>query len=99
MPIAAEVFRAAGTYDPKKLFGVTTLDVVRAEVRRHSARGCLRRRPRAPHTPPCVLAPPPLQKFVSEILNVDPKDVSVPVVGGHAGITIVPLLSQVRLGQ
>ena len=25
VPIAAEVFKAAGTYDPKKLLGVTTL--------------------------------------------------------------------------
>mmetsp|Transcript_9583 Transcript_9583/g.24413 ORF Transcript_9583/g.24413 Transcript_9583/m.24413 type:complete len:239 (-) Transcript_9583:122-838(-) len=55
---------AAGKYDPKKLFGVTTLDVVRAN------------------------------KFVSEILGVNPKLVSVPVVGGHAGVTILPLLSQ-----
>jgi hypothetical protein len=33
VPIAAEVLKRAGVYDPKKLFGVTTLDVVRAEVR------------------------------------------------------------------
>ena len=31
VPIAAEVFKAAGTYDPKKVFGVTTLDVVLQE--------------------------------------------------------------------
>ena len=30
--IAAEVFKKAGTYDPKRLFGVTTLDVIRAET-------------------------------------------------------------------
>ncbi|CED85507.1 malate dehydrogenase [Phaffia rhodozyma] len=30
VPIAAEVLKAAGVYDPKRLFGVTTLDVVRA---------------------------------------------------------------------
>lgn len=30
VPITAEVFKAAGVYNPKKLFGVTTLDVVRA---------------------------------------------------------------------
>jgi malate/lactate dehydrogenase len=30
--IAAEVFKKAGTYDPKKLLGVTTLDVVRANT-------------------------------------------------------------------
>lgn len=32
VPIAAEVLKAAGVFDPKKLFGVTTLDVVRAET-------------------------------------------------------------------
>ena len=30
MPICAEIFKAKGTYNPKRLFGVTTLDVVRA---------------------------------------------------------------------
>lgn len=32
VPIAAEVFKKAGTFDEKKLFGVTTLDVVRAKT-------------------------------------------------------------------
>ncbi|KAJ3670075.1 hypothetical protein LUZ60_010399 [Juncus effusus] len=65
VPIAAEVFKKAGCYDPKRLLGVTTLDVVRANT------------------------------FVAEVLGVSPKDVNVPVVGGHAGVTILPLLSQV----
>ena len=30
VPIAASVLKAAGVYDPKRLFGVTTLDVVRS---------------------------------------------------------------------
>lgn len=30
--VAAEVFKAQGCYDPKKLFGVTTLDVVRSQT-------------------------------------------------------------------
>lgn len=66
VPIAAEVFKKAGTYDPKKLLGVTMLDVVRANT------------------------------FVAEVLGLDPRDVDVPVVGGHAGVTILPLLSQVK---
>ncbi|EPS70103.1 malate dehydrogenase, glyoxysomal [Genlisea aurea] len=66
VPIAAEVFKKAGTYDPKKLLGVTMLDVVRANT------------------------------FVAEVLGLDPQQVSVPVVGGHAGVTILPLLSQVK---
>lgn len=32
VPIAAEVFKKAGIYDPKKLLGVTMLDVVRANT-------------------------------------------------------------------
>merc|ERR1712241_1238666 len=33
-------------------------------------------------------------KFVSEITGVDPDDVDVPVIGGHAGVTITPIFSQ-----
>ena len=32
VPIAAEIFKKAGTYDPKRLLGVTMLDVVRANT-------------------------------------------------------------------
>merc|ERR1712070_573382 len=38
----------------------------------------------------CVRA----NKFVSEITGADPKNVNVPVIGGHAGVTIMPLFSQ-----
>ncbi|KAM7498647.1 hypothetical protein LguiA_023061 [Lonicera macranthoides] len=64
VPIAAEVFKKAGTYDEKKLFGVTTLDVVRAKT------------------------------FYAGKANIPVAGVNVPVVGGHAGITILPLFSQ-----
>ena len=64
VPIASEVYKKAGVYDPKKIFGVTTLDVVRSNT------------------------------FISEAKGLDVNDVDVPVVGGHAGITILPLLSQ-----
>lgn len=30
VPIIAEVFKAKGVYNPKRLFGVTTLDILRA---------------------------------------------------------------------
>jgi len=66
VPIAAEVLKQKGVYNPKKLFGVTTLDVVRANT------------------------------FVAEKKNLKLIDVDVPVVGGHAGITILPLLSKTR---
>lgn len=64
VPIAAETLKKHGVYDPKRLFGVTTLDVTRAKT------------------------------FVAEAKGLDVYKVNVPVVGGHAGITILPLLSQ-----
>merc|ERR1712198_793746 len=64
VPIASEMFKKAGKLNPDKIFGVTTLDIVRAN------------------------------KFISELKGLDPADVNCPVVGGHAGITIMPLISQ-----
>lgn len=52
-------------YDPKKVMGVTTLDVTRANT------------------------------FVAANLGLDVSKVKVDVIGGHAGTTILPLLSQV----
>ncbi|GAA5927362.1 hypothetical protein JCM3775_002526 [Rhodotorula graminis] len=69
VPIVAEVFKAAGVYDPKRLFGVTTLDIVRASA------------------------------FLSGIAGTKPAETNVPVVGGHSGPTIVPLLSQLPAGK
>uniref|UniRef100_A0A1L8EI00 Malate dehydrogenase, mitochondrial n=1 Tax=Haematobia irritans TaxID=7368 RepID=A0A1L8EI00_HAEIR len=64
VPIAAEILKKAGVYDPKRLFGVSTLDVVRARA------------------------------FIGEALGVDPQTVNIPVIGGHSGVTILPVLSQ-----
>ncbi|GCB65382.1 malate dehydrogenase, mitochondrial [Scyliorhinus torazame] len=64
IPITTEVFKKHGVYNPNKIFGVTTLDVVRANT------------------------------FIGELKGLDPARVSVPVVGGHAGKTIIPLISQ-----
>jgi len=44
---------------------------------------------------PCV-AQVRANTFVAEDKKLDVKDVDVPVIGGHAGATILPLLSQVR---
>ncbi|KAJ1727728.1 hypothetical protein LPJ61_004424 [Coemansia biformis] len=64
VPIAAEVLKAKGVFDPRRLFGVTTLDVVRAS------------------------------RFVRDLRpGVDAAALRVPVIGGHSGTTIVPLLS------
>merc|ERR1712096_183193 len=42
----------------------------------------------------CVRA----NKFVAEKCGVDPAQVDIPVVGGHAGATIMPVFSQDRYG-
>jgi len=64
VPIVAETLKKLGVYNPKKLFGVTTLDITRAKT------------------------------FVAEAKGVDVYKLNIPVVGGHAGLTILPLLSQ-----
>ena len=63
--IAAEVLKKAGVYDKNKLFGVTTLDIIRSNT------------------------------FVAELKGKSSSDVEVPVIGGHSGVTILPLLSQI----
>jgi len=62
--IAAEVLKKHGVFDPARLFGVTSLDVVRASTFSATVAG-----------------------------KPDPSEFTVPVVGGHSGETIVPLLS------
>jgi malate dehydrogenase len=64
--IAAEVLKAKGVYNKNKLFGVTTLDVIRSET------------------------------FIAELKGKSTSEVHVPVIGGHSGTTILPLLSQVQ---
>ncbi len=65
VPIAAETLKAAGVHDRRRVFGVTTLDVIRANT------------------------------FVAEIAGKSTADVNVNVIGGHSGVTILPLLSSV----
>src|SRR5574344_1881349 len=67
--IAAEVLRKAGVYDARRLFGLTSLDVVRAE------------------------------SLALDLESVASHQVSIPVVGGHSGVTIVPLFSQLAENQ
>jgi malate dehydrogenase len=65
LPIAVETLKKHNVFNPAKVFGVTTLDVVRAST------------------------------FVQQALDLpDPKALKIPVVGGHSGATILPLLSQ-----
>ncbi|MEJ5173875.1 lactate/malate family dehydrogenase, partial [Erwinia sp. MYb416] len=63
--IAAEVLKKAGVYDKNKLFGITTLDIIRANT------------------------------FVAALKGKKPEELNVPVIGGHSGVTILPLLSQI----
>ena len=65
VPIAAEVLKAEGVYDKHRLFGVSALDVLRAET------------------------------FLGEELGLSKVTTQVPVIGGHSGTTILPLLSKV----
>jgi malate dehydrogenase len=66
VPIAAEVYKNNEVFDPKRIFGVTTLDVVRS------------------------------QAFVAELKKLDVENTVVNVIGGHSGVTIIPLLSQMK---
>ncbi|KAJ1922159.1 hypothetical protein H4219_000021 [Mycoemilia scoparia] len=67
VPIVCEILKKYGVFDPKRVFGVTTLDVVRAS------------------------------RFIRDVIpDVDSFATSVPVIGGHSGNTIVPLLSAVQ---
>jgi malate dehydrogenase len=34
-------------------------------------------------------------KFVADAKGFDPRHTTVPVIGGHSGVTILPILSQV----
>ncbi|WP_334471635.1 malate dehydrogenase [Arsenophonus sp. PmNCSU2021_1] len=65
VPIAAEVLKKAGVYDRNRLFGVTTLDIIRSNT------------------------------FVAELKGKKPQEIEVKVIGGHSGVTILPLLSQI----
>ena len=67
VPLFATILENAGAYNPRRLFGITTLDVIRA------------------------------RKFIADNQKwPNEKKVLVNVIGGHAGVTILPLLSQVK---
>lgn len=64
LPVLCESLMKEQKFDPRRVIGVTTLDVVRAAT------------------------------FVGIANNIDPSTLNIPVICGHSGITIVPLLSQ-----
>jgi malate dehydrogenase len=53
VPIVTEVFKEYNVYDPRRIFGVTTLDLVRSST------------------------------FLSQLIGTSPRQVNVPVIGGH----------------
>ncbi|BDH44414.1 malate dehydrogenase [Salmonella enterica subsp. enterica serovar Choleraesuis] len=63
--IAAETLKKAGVYNKDKLFGISTLDIIRSNT------------------------------FVAELKGKKATEVEVSVIGGHSGVTILPLLSQI----
>lgn len=64
VPLAAQILKSKGLYNPRKLCGITQLDVLRA------------------------------RSFIANKYEINPEEIDIPVIGGHAGTTIVPLLSQ-----
>jgi malate dehydrogenase len=68
VPIASEIFKKHNVYDPNRIFGVTTLDIVRANT------------------------------FIAEAKKLDVASVNCPVIGGHSGVTIIPVISQCKPG-
>ncbi|XP_017476015.1 PREDICTED: malate dehydrogenase, mitochondrial-like [Rhagoletis zephyria] len=66
VPAAAEILKQKNSFDPKRLFGITTLDEVRART------------------------------FIGQILDVEPCKVNIPVIGGHSGETIIPVIAQCK---
>lgn len=66
VPIFAEKMKKLGCYDAKRIFGVSSLDLVRSRT------------------------------FLSAKCGHDVTKFTIPVIGGHSGVTILPVLSQAQ---
>jgi malate dehydrogenase len=91
VPIFAEIFKKAGVFDPKRLFGVTTLDVVRASTFLSGIQGT------DPKDTRVTVVYVASSLFFSDIVAHLPFFVIFS--GGHSGVTIVPLLSQTEVAK
>jgi len=69
VPVVAETMKQYKVYNPRKLVGVTTLNLERANY------------------------------MIGKATNQDPSTVACPVIGGHAGHTIIPLFSRCKAAQ
>lgn len=64
VPLASEILRKLGKLDSRKIFGINSVDRMRAST------------------------------FVGEETGLNPQNVDVPIICGHSGNTIIPVLSQ-----
>ena len=87
VPIFAEVYKKAGVFDPKRLFGVTTLDVVRASTFLSGIQGT------DPKDTKVTVVYVLLRFLLFDLCS------SFSHSGGHSGVTIVPLLSQTDIAK
>merc|ERR1712232_211792 len=91
--IAKEVVQACATHCPNAVVALIVNpvnSVVPAMAELYKKKGLDPKKILGVTTLDCVRA----NKFVAEIQGVDPDDVQVPVIGGHAGVTIMPVFSQ-----
>merc|ERR1712232_537126 len=91
--IAKEVVQACATHCPNAVVALIVNpvnSVVPAMAELYKKKGLDAKQIVGVTTLDCVRA----NKFVAEIQGVDPDNVEVPVVGGHAGVTIMPVFSQ-----
>jgi malate dehydrogenase len=91
--IAKEVVEACAKYCPNAVVALIVNpvnSVVPAMAELYKKKGLNPKNIIGVTTLDCVRA----NKFVAEITGADPDDVEVPVIGGHAGVTIMPVFSQ-----
>merc|ERR1712066_632740 len=91
--IAKEVVEACAKYCPNAVVALIVNpvnSVVPAMAELYKKKGLDPKKIVGVTTLDCVRA----NKFVAEIQGVDPDGVEVPVIGGHAGVTIMPVFSQ-----
>jgi len=91
--IAKGIVEACATYCPNAMIGLIVNPVnsiVPAMCELYKKKGLDPKKIVGVTTLDCVRA----NKFVAEKMGCDPSDVEVPVIGGHAGVTIMPVFSQ-----
>lgn len=96
--IAKEVVEACAKYCPNAVVALVVNpvnSVVPAMAELYKKKGLNPKNIVGVTTLDCVRA----NKFVAEITGADPDDVEIPVIGGHAGVTIMPVFSQDKHGS